>query len=213
MFLSLKSNIRRAKTYDHGVPRPARFDQDAILAAALRVVVAHGPSAMTTEAVAAEMGGYVGSIYYRFPTKDHLLARLWIRCAHAGQAGLLEALRRDDVDEAMEAAVLHYPRWSREDLPSAQVLAAYGREQVIPRSPDELAAALDTVNDDLIRAVGEFAARWYDRVSAARRRAVTFAVLDLPSSAIRRYLLAGKPPPTTLDGPVLAAARAALGAV
>lgn len=49
------------------MPRPARFDQDAILSAALRVVGAHGPSGMTIDAVAGEMGGHVGSIYYRFP--------------------------------------------------------------------------------------------------------------------------------------------------
>jgi AcrR family transcriptional regulator len=194
------------------VPRPARFDHDAILDAALRVVAAHGPMGMTTEAVADEMGGHVGSIYYRFPTKDHLLAQLWMRCARTGQAGLLEALSREDVRDAFEAAVLHYPRWSRQHLGPAQVLAAYGREQVTPRWPDELAAELETVNDDLIRAVGGFARRWYRDVSATRRRAVTLAVLDLPGSAIRRYLLAGKPPPATLDGPILAAARAALDA-
>ena len=195
------------------MPRPARFDQDAILDAALQVVTARGPSEMTTEAVADEMGGHVGSIYYRFPTKDHLLAQLWMRCSRTGQAGLLEALAHDDLDEALDRAVLHYPRWSRRDLAPAQVLAAYGREQLIPRWPDELAAALETVNDDLVRAVGEFTHRWFDEVTPARRRAVTFVVLDMPASAIRRYLLAGRPPPDTLDGPVLAAARAALGDV
>ena len=195
------------------MPRPARFDHDAILDAALRVVGARGPSGVTTGAVATEMGGHVGSIYYRFPAKEHLLARLWMRCARTGQAGLLEALGREDVHEALAAAVLHYPRWSRQDLGPAQVLAAYGREQVTPHWPDELAAELDTVNDDLIRAVGDFGRRWYDDdVTASRRRAVTFAILDLPSSAIRRYLLAGKPPPETLDGPILAAARGALDA-
>ncbi|MBW0106017.1 TetR/AcrR family transcriptional regulator, partial [Pseudonocardia sp. KRD291] len=171
------------------------------------------PSGMTIDAVAAEMGGHVGSIYYRFPTKDHLLARLWMRCARIGQAGLLEALRRDDPDDALDHAVLHYPRWSRRDLAPAQVLAAYGREQITPHWPDELAGDLETVNDDLIGAVADFSGRFYDDVSPARRRAVTFAVLDLPSSAIRRYLVAGRPPPETLDQPILAAARAALGSV
>lgn len=188
------------------MPRPARFDQDAILDAALRVAAAHGPTGMTTDAVAVEMGGHVGSIYYRFPTKDHLLAELWMRCARAGQSGLLEALGRDDLD----AAVLHYPRWSRRDLAPAQVLAAYGREQLTPHWPGELTAALGTVNDGLVRALGEFTRRRFDEVTPTRRRAVTFAVLDLPSAAIRRYLLAGKRPPVGLDGPVLAAARAAL---
>ena len=192
------------------MPRPARFDHDAILDAALRVAAAHGPAGMTTEAVAGEMGGHVGSIYYRFPTKDHLLAQLWMRCARLGQAGLLDALRRDDLGGALDDAVLHYPRWSRRNIAPAQVLAAYGREQITPHWPDELTVALATVNDDLIRAVADFTHRWYDGVTPARRRAVTFVVLDLPSSAIRRYLLAGKPPPTSLDQPILAAARAAL---
>lgn len=195
------------------MPRPARYDHHAILDAALSVVATRGPAAVTTEAVAGEMGGHVGSIYYRFPTKDHLLAQLWMRCARAGQAGLLQALAREDLDEALDAAVLHYPRWSRRELAPAQVLAAYSRDQLIPNWPDDLAAALGTVNEDLLRAVRAFTHRWYDTVTAARRRAVTFTVLDMPASAIRRYLLVGKPPPSSLDQPVLAAARAALAAV
>ncbi len=192
--------------------RPARFDEDVILDAALQVVTDRGPHAATTDAVADRMGGHAGSIYYRFPTKDHLLAALWMRCARAGQAGLFEALARDDLDEAFDAAVLHYPRWSRKNPAPARILAAYGREQVTPRWPDELAAVVENVNNDLAAAVAEFTTRWYPSVTSARRRAVTFAVLDLPASAIRRYLLAGRTPPTSLDAPVLAAARAALAA-
>jgi AcrR family transcriptional regulator len=192
------------------MPRPARFDHDAILDAALRLVAVGGPARVTTEAVAGEMVGHVGSIYYRFPTKDHLLAQLWMRCARAGQAGILRELGRDDCDEAFDHAVLHYPRWSREDLASAQVLAAYGREQITPDWPDELAAELATVNDDLVRGVEEFTRRWYGDARGVHRQAMRFALLDLPSSAIRRYLLAGKPPPVSLDRLVLAAARAAV---
>lgn len=192
--------------------RPARFDEDTILDAALQVVAAHGPQGATTEAVAGRMGGHAGSIYYRFATKDHLLAALWMRCARAGQAGLFEALARDDVDQALDAAVLHYPRWSRNNPAPARILAAYDREQVTPRWPDELAAALENVNNDLAAAIDEFTTRWYTDVTPTRRRAMTFAVLDIPTSAVRRYLLAGRPPPTSLDTPILAAARAALTA-
>lgn len=192
------------------MPRPARFGQQAILDAALRVVTAHGPARLTIDALADEMGGHVGSIYYRFPTKDHLLAQLWMRCARGGQAGMLRELGRDDREEAFEHAVLHYPRWSREDLASAQVLAAYGREQITPDWPGELTAELAVVNDDLVRAVQGFTRRWYGNTLGTHRRAMRFALLDLPASAIRRYLLVGKPPPTSLDRVVLAAARAAV---
>ncbi len=141
------------------------------------------------------------------------LAQLWMRCARAGQAGLLDALNHDDLDEALDRAVLHYPRWSRVDLASAQVLAAFTREQLTPDWPDELAAEMATVNDDLIGAVADFTRRWYGEVHSVHRRAMRFALLDLPSSAIRRYLVAGKPPPESLDPSIRAAARAALGAV
>jgi AcrR family transcriptional regulator len=194
------------------VPRPARFDRDAILDAALRVAATHGPAGVTTDAVADEMGGHVGSIYYRFPTKDHLLAGLWLRAARAGQAGLLDALARDDLGEAFTASVLHYPRWSRDQTAAAQMLAAHGREQVIPRWPDELTAELDVVNDRLISALDEFTRRWFGDADPGHRRTITFAVLDLPAGAIRRYLVAGRPAPRSLDTPILAAARAALEA-
>ena len=193
------------------MPRPARFDQDAILAAALRVVAVHGPVGLTVDAVAAEMGGHSGSIYYRFATKDHLLAGLWLRAARGGQAGLLKALARPDLVEALTDAVLHYPRWSREQTAAAQVLAAHGREQVIPDWPDELADELDVVNDGLKHALDAFTHRWYGDTTPEHRRTVTLAVLDIPSGAIRRYLIAGRPPPRSLEEPILAAARAALG--
>jgi AcrR family transcriptional regulator len=191
------------------MPRPPRFDADAILAAALRVVAAQGPRRVTVEAVATQMGGHVGSIYYRFPTKDHLLAQLWMRCAQAGQAGLLADLGKDDLDEALERAVLHYPRWSRSEPAAAQVLA-HGREQLIPDWPADLTTQLATVNDDLIQAVADFTRRWFDDTRTELRRAMTLALLDLPASAIRRYLVVGKPPPASLDRSILAGARAVL---
>jgi AcrR family transcriptional regulator len=195
------------------VPRPARFDQDTILDAALRVISGEpGLAGLSTEAIAVEMGGNVGSIYYRFPSKDHLLAGLWIRCARQGQAGMIAALDTGDLDTATVDAALHYPRWARHDVPAARVLAALGREQLIPVWPDDLAAELATVNDDLADAVRRFAHRRYGTATRARERAVTFALLDLPAAAIRRYLLAGRPPPESLDPVVLAAARGALGA-
>lgn len=194
------------------MPRPARFGSDAILDAALNVVAEHGPSGVTIDRVAAAMGGHVGSIYYRFPTKDDLLARLWLRCAQGGQAGMLEALAEPDLQTAFESAALHYPRWARAELDTARILAAYGREQLSPHWPESLHDELAQVNDQLNGAILTFARRWYGDARTPHRRAATFALLDLPASAIRRYLLAGKKPPQQLDDVVLAAARAALDA-
>ncbi|MGQ0844437.1 MAG: TetR/AcrR family transcriptional regulator [Sporichthyaceae bacterium] len=193
------------------MPRPPRYDDDAILDAALRSITrVGGPPNVSLDAVAAEMGGNSGSIYYRFPSRDHLFARLWIRCAQRGQVGMIAALAQPEVDAAFADAVLHYPRWAREDLAAAQVLATQSRELLVAQWPDDLAADLAAVNQNLARAVRGFAQRRLGSVRREHLQASTFALLDLPVAAIRRYLLAGKPPPESLDAVILAAAGAAL---
>lgn len=101
---------------------------------------------------------------------------------------------------------------TRSAVRSSGVRRSIGREQLIPHWPDDLAADLATVNDDLAQAVRRFAHRRYGHASRAHLQATTFALLDLPAAAIRRYLLAGRPPPASLDPVVLAAARGALDA-
>jgi AcrR family transcriptional regulator len=193
------------------VPRPAQFDIDDVLDAALRVIASHGPSAVSIEAIATEMGGNVGSIYYRFPGKNHLLAQLWLRCAQRGEAGMIRALAIEDLDLAVAEAALHYPRWARTDLSEAQILAAYGRHQLLPDWPPELGADLEAANRGLVKAVRSFAHRWFGKASHEQHQVTTFALLDVPVAAIRRFLLAGKPPPVTLDPSIVAATYAALG--
>ena len=68
------------------------------------------------------------------------------------------------------------------------------------------------MNHDLAEAVRRFTHRGYGAATRAHLRATTFALLDLPAAAIRRYLLAGRAPPESLDPVVLAAARSALAA-
>lgn len=193
--------------------RPARFDHDLILDGALRLVARDGPAAVTMDGLAAELGGNVGSLYYRFASKDLLLGRLWIRCARQGHQSFVAALDQDDLEAAFHDGVLHYPRWSRTNLAAAHVLAVVGREQLAAQWPDELGGELASVNDDVITAVRGFTRRWFGTESARHRQVVTFTLLDLPVAAIRRYLAARKEPPATLDHVVLAAARASLDSV
>lgn len=178
--------------------------------AALRVVTAHGPARVTIDALADEMGGHVGSIYYRFPTKDHLLAQLWTRCARSGQAGMPRELGRDDREEAFEHAVLHYLGGPGKTSPRPRSWPPTGVNRSPPKWPIELAAELATANDDLVRAVQGVHP---PLVRQRPRRAPAGDALRTArsaSSAIRCYLLAGEPPPTSLDKVVLAAARAAV---
>jgi AcrR family transcriptional regulator len=193
--------------------RPPKFTNDLVLDGALRVVTASGPATVTIDSVAAELGGNVGSIYHRFPSKDALLALLWLRCARAGHQGFVTATRLDDVNEAVQACVLHYPRWSRKAPAEASVLAAFGREQLVSTWPDDLAAELATVNHELVAALDTLSRRRFGHPTRRQRAAMTTALLDVPAGAIRRYLLAGKPPPHALDELLVAGANAMLACV
>lgn len=181
--------------------RPAKFGEERILDAALEVVAAQGPAAATISAIAARLGAPVGSIYHRFPSRDLLLARLWIRGVRRFQDGFLEAIAADD----LEAAALHTPRWCRGNLAGATVLLLHRHQDLAARWPDELSGELDGLNRIAAQALEACA----ERRDAPLER-ILFALVDVPYGAVRRHLLAGRPPPVPVDGLVVRTVRAVL---
>ncbi|WP_165966169.1 TetR/AcrR family transcriptional regulator [Actinomadura sp. 7K534] len=183
--------------------RPARFDETRILDAALAVTAEDGPGAATIAAIAGRLGAPSGSLYHRFRSRDLLLASLWTRTVRRFQEGYVEALARDDA----EAAALHTPRWCREHPDQAAVLLLHRRRDLVSRWPAELAGDLDTLNAPAAKALDAFTAR---RPGIDRER-VVFATVDVPYGAVRRHLLAGRPPPPLVDELVVTTCRAVLG--
>jgi AcrR family transcriptional regulator len=195
------------------VGRLPKLTRDDILDAALCLVADGGPAAVTIDAIAAALGGNVGSIYHRFPSKSAILATLWLRCARNGRQGFLKAARLPDVDEAVLSCITHYPRWARKSLGEARLMAAFGREQLVGAWPEHLEAELAGVNQELDDALDQLTARRFGQPTRAQRNAITTALLDLPAGAIRRHLLAGRPPPATVDPLITAASLAYLEAL
>lgn len=182
--------------------RPAKFDQDRILDAALAVTAEAGPGAATIAAIAERLGAPSGSIYHRFGSRDLLLATLWVRTVRRFQRGYIEALTRGDA----EAAALHTPRWCREHPDEAAVLVLHRRQDLASAWPAELAGDLDGLNGRFLEALDAFAA---DRPGVDRER-LLFATVDVPYGAVRRHLLERRPPPPLVDELVAATCRAVL---
>ncbi|MFI6511017.1 TetR/AcrR family transcriptional regulator [Streptosporangium sp. NPDC050855] len=182
------------------VGRPARFTEERILDAALETVALEGVAGATVAAIAARLGAPAGSIYHRFPSRDLLLARLWIRCVHRFQEGFLDALAARD----LERAAVHTPRWCREHLAEARVLLLHRPADLVARWSAELGeelAALDArTASALTAAAGD----------PSERERLLFALVDVPYGAVRRHLAAGKAPPLAVDALVLRACRAVL---
>lgn len=193
------------------MPRPAKFDDDLILAATLRLIADGGPGAATISGIAKLLGAPVGSIYHRFRSRDLLLARLWIRTVKRFQHGFLAALADDELDRAALAAVRYNVGWSRQHLDEARVLLLYRREEVAERWPEELGDELATLNADVFAAMRDHALRRYGQAGEAEVRRVVFALVDVPYAAGRRHLIAGEPPPPAVDDLVTATCRCVLG--
>jgi AcrR family transcriptional regulator len=192
------------------VGRPAKFDSEQILDITARIIADGGPGQATVAAIAQRLGAPSGSIYHRFESRDLLLARLWIRTVRSAQEGFVAALALPDLEQAALEAALHIPRWSRQHLPEATVLLLYRREDLVDRWPEELGPQVAELNKGMEAAVRDFTRRWFGRITPTSLETVAFALVDTPYGASRRYLLAGKPPPPTVDELIVRTCRCVL---
>jgi AcrR family transcriptional regulator len=192
------------------VGRPAKFDGEQILDATASLIAEGGLEQVTVARIARRLAAPSGSIYHRFGSRDLLLARLWMRTVHRAQRGFLIALHLEDLAEAARQAALHIPRWSRDHRAEASVLLLYRREDLAEQWPDELGPALAELNDDIRDGVRAFTRRRYGRLTQRHLQLVTFALIDVPYAACRRYLLAGQSPPSTIDELVMRACECTL---
>jgi hypothetical protein len=95
-------------------------------------------------------------------------------------------------------------------LDEARVMLLHRREDLAERWPDELGSELATLNTAIVEAVEGFVRRRFGTVTKANMATATFALLDVPYAAVRRYLLTGVPPPRAVDRLVVATCRCLL---
>jgi AcrR family transcriptional regulator len=191
--------------------RPAKYNTEQILDATAQLVAEGGPGLATVAGIAERLGAPTGSIYHRFNSRDLLLARLWIRTVQRSQEGGVAAISQADVKKAAIDAALHVPRWSRSNLDEACVLLLYRREQLAEQWPAELGDELASLNDPLKAAIRSFVRRRFGSVTKANLEMTSFALLDVPYAAVRRYLITGNPPPPSVDDLIARTVRCILG--
>lgn len=190
--------------------RPVEHDPDGMLDAALVLLREGGPRAVTMTAVAEATGAPSGSVYHRFPSRDALVAALWMRTVEAFQERFVAELAEgsDDVVDAALRAVRWSLGWVRANPDDARLLLLYRREDLASAEwPEDLArraARLARRFDDEVRG---FAARLQGVDAQAR---AWFALADLPTAAVRRHLANGKKIPREVDGLLEQAVRAVL---
>lgn len=182
------------------MPRLAKFDEGRILDAAAKLVASRGPNAATVAAIGSALGAPSGSIYHRFRSRDALLGRLWLSKATIFQDRWAAALQIADPIEAGLQAALSMPQVVREDLNGARVMLLYRREDFVSDEwPSEMKAEAEALGRQVKDGLSDMARRLFGRDSAAARRTTAFATIDIPYSAVRRYVSESAAPPAHVD--------------
>jgi AcrR family transcriptional regulator len=195
------------------MPRPALHPTDAMLDAAQKLLLRHGTRAVTGAAIAEASGAPVGSIYHRFGSLEALIARLWMRAVSRSQAAFLAAVDHPDAREAAVAAALSVFDFCQDHPADAQLLAAFGREDLIGADPTgPLADEFAQVNKPVERAVATLADRLYGKRTRRALDRTMLAVFDLPYGAVKRHVVHGTKLPTGLRRDVATAVRAVIDA-
>jgi AcrR family transcriptional regulator len=176
--------------------RRAKFDEEQIIASTTRLIAADGPAAVTMAAIASALRAPTGSIYHRFPSRDVLLAEVWLRAATSFQDGYFDILGRPAARDAGLAAALYLPQRVRANLLEARILLLYRREDFLaPHWPEKLRARALALQRQVDGGLQGFSRRLFGRADHKTLRLVTYAVLDAPLAAVRRHVAANEIPP------------------
>ena len=194
--------------------RPRVHDTDGILDAAERLAGEAGPAAVTIRAVAERSGASSGSIYHAFGSREALVGTVWLRAARRFltlQRASVEEVLAEDPERAVQATVAAASTLlglRRVHPASAELLFSQRREALLGSGllPDELAADLQRLDDELLALLRILARALWDRADRAAVETVAVCVVDLPTGLLldRR--------PRSIDTAVLldAAVRAVL---
>ena len=183
----------------------ASFDYADFLTAARDLAAQGGPAAVTVLSVTERLRAPSGSFYYRFASRDLLLAELWLATALAFQNGFVAAIKRGEG----VAAALHTPTWVRAHLDDARFFLLYHRDDFVQGAwPQALKSSVARQARRVDACYTRFARDTLGGVDAERLRVARFVLADAPKAAVEPHLRRGEPPPPIVDAMIEMAYRA-----
>ena len=191
--------------------RPAQISQNGLIAAATLVAARLGPAATSIAAVSKAAGVPTGSIYHRLPSRDALLAEIWLTAAERFQTLLLERLATARTENDAIVCALMTPRFARSDHAAAVVLNSHRREEFMrPEAPEEYRRHAVKLAAELREGIAQAASQLL-RDDPRGKEKIAVALIGIPLGAVRVFLPQAMPP-VEIDAVIEAAVRAALRA-
>ena len=181
--------------------RPQKYDEKQILDSASELVRESGLGALSAAGVASRLGAPSGSIYHRFPSRDHLGASLWLRTVERFQDALDDVTSDETAPtDSVRMLAQRTLSWSREHPDDAAILLLHRSSNFLNDGwPPDLRARNESQRARSQHLVGGLCDSLGATTNEARRR-VRFAAIDLPYAAARSAISQGKSPSPELDG-------------
>jgi len=171
--------------------RKAYFKNEEFLNAAVQIIAEDGLNALTIAALARRIKAPVGSVYHRFPSRDTLLAEVWLNIIESFQKEFIEKLQIDGLE-----ATLSCLEWVRRHPLEARIMLLYRMQDLMSGQwPEGMRERAQCLNKNLRDAVIAFIRKKFGRVTRENTERVTFALYDAPIGIIRRHLLENRIPP------------------
>jgi AcrR family transcriptional regulator len=181
------------------------FSRADFLGAARALAAAGGPAAVTVGSVTERLGAPSGSFYYRFASRDVLLAELWLATALAFQEGFVAAINAGDG----LAAAMHTPVWVRVHLDDARLFLLHHRDDFVQGDwPKPLVSGVARQAQRVDACYKRFARETLGGVDSERLRLARFVLADVPKAAVGPHLRRGELPPPIVDHMVTTTYRA-----
>jgi AcrR family transcriptional regulator len=175
--------------------RNAYFQHEEFLNAAIQIIAKEGLGALTIAALAKRINAPVGSVYHRFPSRDALLAEVWLNIIESFQVEFLKILQEDGLQ-----ATLSCLQWVRTHPDEARIMLLYRVYDLTSgKWPEGMQKRARRLAKDLQEGITAFTKKQFGSVTKENTDRAIFAIYDAPIGIIRRYLRDNKTPPESIN--------------
>ena len=175
--------------------RRAGFKHEEFIDAAIQIISEQGLGSLTISALSKRIHAPVGSVYHRFPSRDALLAELWLQIVESFQNEFLKILEVGGLQ-----AALYGFQWVREHPNEARVLLLYRREELtLGEWPKNLQKRAQHLSKEMDEGIRLFTQKQFGRVTREDIDRTLYAISDAPIGIYRRYLQYNKIPPESIS--------------
>ena len=156
--------------------RKAHFKNEQFLDSAIQIIAEEGLGALTIAGLSTRITAPIGSVYHRFPSRDALIAELWLNIIESFQSEWLKFLQTDGLQ-----ATLFCIEWARSHPNEACVMLLYRINDLTSGEwPKDLQKRARRLEEDLHEGITVFTKKQFGRITKENIDRVIFAVHDAP---------------------------------